>query len=296
MTGEVFFPDILSHARPIDEIGNFLVARCVLTDDYVVWRITLEGHAHEPGGTMTADKPHELLLRAQLAHGGHDIIAHTVGFTESFVSVQTDRDAGIGDRIHAHFSFPGLVEPFSLETQVIDRQPTLGPGDPGTLTLGFLYYTEAEQRVIRDLLRSAREGLGPPTRGQYRVLVVEDNDFVRDAFAFGLRRLFPETNRVSVELVSDSDDALDRLLGQAYDLAIVDYFLPTANGDRLIARLRSNPGLDQLPIFAFSARADDVRQASLDAGADLFLQKPTIMRSLFPTLVQLSSRCEPAAA
>lgn len=242
---------------------------------------------------MASNKSRDLLLRAVLHHGDARIIAHTAELSMSYVLVQTEHRAGIGDRVVVDLSFPGLVSPFSVETQVIASKLSLGPGDAGALTLGFLFYSQAERRVVEGLLEGkepADDEFGGPDGRAYRVLIVEDSQFVRDAFAFGLDRLVPNPpGGVSVDLVSDSADALDRLFAEHYDLAIVDYFLPNANGDRLISRLRGNPSLSRLPIFAFSGGGEDVRQASLDAGADLFLHKPVIMRQLFPTLVQLST-------
>lgn len=238
---------------------------------------------------MESHKTRQLLLRAELSHGDARVVAHTAELTQSYVLVHTEHRAAIGERVHIELSFPGLISPFSVETQVIASKLSLGPGDAGTLTLGFLFYSAAERKTITDLLELVDSGQTETPTRTYRVLIVEDSKFVRDAFAFGMHRLVPdEPTGVSVDLVSDSDDALERLFSERYDLAIVDYFLPTANGDRLISRLRGNPGLADLPIFAFSGGGEDVRQASLDAGADLFLHKPVIMRSLFPTLVQLN--------
>ena len=244
---------------------------------------------------MASRRSRELLLRAELHHGAARIIAHTVELSQSYAFVQTEHRAAVGDRVVVSLSFPGLVSPFSLETQVIASKLSLGPGDAGGLTLGFLFYSTAERQVIEGLLDLDGEPAAEAGGRPYRVLIVEDSEFVRDAFAFGVDRLVPkDVTGVSVELVNDSADALDRLFAERFDLAIVDYFLPTANGDRLISRLRGNPGLAGLPIFAFSGGGEDVRQASLDAGADLFLHKPVIMRSLFPTLVKLSAMTQPS--
>lgn len=234
-------------------------------------------------------KSRDLLLRAELHHGDGRIIAHTIGLSSSYVVVQTEHRAAIGERIAAALSFPGLVSPFAVDTQVIASQISLGPGDAGSLTLGFLFYSEAERRIVHELLELSQVPATDASPRAYRVLIVEDSEFVRDAFTLGLERLLPaDAGSVLVDLVSDSVDALERLYAQPYDLAVVDFFLPTTNGDRLISRLRGNPTLQHLPIFAFSSSGEDVRQASLDAGADLFLHKPVIMRSLLPTLVQLT--------
>ena len=59
------------------------------------------------------------------------------------------------------------------------------------------------------------------------------------------------------------------------------------NGDDLIARLRADPKLAQLPIIAVSADGDEARDKSLRAGADLFLAKPVILRELCSTLERI---------
>lgn len=240
--------------------------------------------------TMGSNNPRKLLLRAELRHRGTIVIAHTLEFSQSMVFVQTDYEAEPGARINVEFSFPGLLSPFELETQVVARTSAV---EPTGLTLGFLFYSQSEKQAIRRLLppiaplTPAPIAIDTSPVTDYRVLVVEDNEFVREAFAFSANRLLLDVHRVVVEMVADSTDALQRVFERRYDLAIVDYFLPTANGDRLISRMRSNPGLATLPIFAFSAGGADVRRASLDAGANLFLNKPAVMRSLFPTLVHL---------
>lgn len=236
---------------------------------------------------MALHTPRELLLRAVLHYRRAKVVAHTVELSSSLVFVQTHCHAQIGERIRLELSFPGLVAPFSLETQVIAHRMQLAPGEPCGLVLGFLFYSERERELLQQLLVAAPTDDSASAR--YNVLVVEDNDFIRDAFAFGVGRLANGTEHLSVDMVSDSHDVWERLANHRYDLAIVDYFLPTDNGDRLITRLRNDSMLASLPIFVFSAGGADVRRAALDAGADMFLQKPVIMRSLFPTIVHLSA-------
>ncbi|MEM9488403.1 MAG: hypothetical protein AAGC55_04625, partial [Myxococcota bacterium] len=96
-----------------------------------------------------------LLLRAELSHSGSRIVTHTLAISESLVVVQTDEDAYIGDKVMVDFSFPGLVAPFSLETQVIAKQLSTHPGEPKGWTLGFVFYSEEEQAWVRNLLQRA---------------------------------------------------------------------------------------------------------------------------------------------
>lgn len=238
---------------------------------------------------MVADNPtHRLLLRAELVHGNARIVTHTIEISEALAFVQTDETAYIGDKVLVNFSFPGLIEPFVLETQVIARKMATGPGQPGGWTLGFTFYRDNERLQLRELLEHLHPPTGEPSAYSYRVLLVEDNLITREAFSLGANRIFADTG-VLVDIAESSEAAWDKLQDKSYDLAIVDYFLPMLNGDRLIAKLRNEPTFAQLPIFAISVGGSEAREATLAAGADLFLHKPIVLRDLFHTLKQLAS-------
>nr|WP_045119718.1 response regulator [Haliangium ochraceum] len=210
--------------------------------------------------------------------------------SESLVFVQANETAYIGDKVRVRFSFPGLIEPFTLETQVVAKQLAAGPGRPGGWTLGFVFYSDEEQNQLRSLLTRADPTLAKPPQTPYRVLLVEDNDITREAFELAIERNFgAASGSVAVDIVDNGEEAWKRLTSEHYDLAIVDYFLPALNGDRLISRLRQEPALSRLPVVAISVGGSEIKQASLDAGADLFLHKPIVLRDLFATLQRLTA-------
>lgn len=241
---------------------------------------------------MPAQTKHRLLLRAELLRpDSHDeqIVTHTMEISESLAFVQTDEMAYIGDRILVNFSFPGLVSPFSLETQVIAQQLATGPGRPGGWTLGFVFYNKQEQERLRELLSQVQSPSAGLSSFTYRVLLVDDNAMTREAVSYAAEKFFGADSPVHVDIAADGQDAWQRLHDAPYDLAIVDYFMPMLNGDQLISQLRREPSLSELPIFAISARGSEAREKSLAAGADVFLQKPLVLHDLFYTLKQLTS-------
>ena len=130
------------------------------------------------------------------------------------------------------------------------------------------------------------------TDGQlFRVLLVEDNAFIRDMFAYGMARYFQRKASVlELEHVGDAASAWDKLSSGPFDLLIVDYYLPVEDGATLIARLRREPRWAAVPVVAMSVGGKDAREASLSAGADLFLDKPVVLRDLFQTLEMLSAK------
>lgn len=237
---------------------------------------------------MVAEKAlHRLMLRAELQHGSARIITHTIEISDRLAFVQTDESAFIGDPVMVKFSFPGLVEPFLLEAQVIARKAAGGPGRPAGWTLGFMFYRSEEQARLRTLLARVHSAHDEPGSYQYRVLFVEDNLLTREAVELGASKLLNPADMIALDTVASGEHAFDKLMNESYDLAIVDYFLPMLSGGQLIAKLRRQPDLAGLPIFAMSIGGADVRKEALAAGADLFLQKPLVLRDLLGTLKQL---------
>ncbi|MCC5839050.1 MAG: response regulator transcription factor [Opitutales bacterium] len=118
-------------------------------------------------------------------------------------------------------------------------------------------------------------------------LIVEDDpaisDLVRDALT---------GNGLSVETEANGDHALDRLLTEAYDVAVVDIMLPGRDGISLVRKLRTD-GVT-IPILMLTARRTvGERVEGLDAGADDYLGKPFHIDELVARVKALARRARP---
>lgn len=118
---------------------------------------------------------------------------------------------------------------------------------------------------------------GPPLR----FLLVDDSATVRAAFS----KLLTKEGYV-VETASSVADGLTKLRDQAFDIAVVDYFMPGRNGTELIAELRRNPATSRvLTAMITGAYSDEVIRESLASGAVECLFK-TEAKELFIARVQ----------
>jgi diguanylate cyclase (GGDEF)-like protein/PAS domain S-box-containing protein len=96
-----------------------------------------------------------------------------------------------------------------------------------------------------------------------RVLLVDDARTVREAFRKLLR-----SHDYEVEVAANMNDALAKAGKQAFDIAIVDYFMPGGNGDELCQRLRADPRTASITVAVLTATyVEDVIRLSLAAGA-----------------------------
>jgi len=101
-----------------------------------------------------------------------------------------------------------------------------------------------------------------------RILVAEDDQGLQSIIALGLREA-----GYQVDTVERGDDAIDQMKWYEYDVAVVDWRMPGAEGIDVVAWVRRNKRPTALLMLtARDAAADRIR--GLDTGADDYLVKP----------------------
>jgi signal transduction histidine kinase len=128
-------------------------------------------------------------------------------------------------------------------------------------------------------IESAAAGLGigdaEPSVTRPRILLADDNADMRE---YVLRLLRPAYD---VEAVGDGQAALRAAKRQRPDLILSDVMMPLMDGFGLLAGVRVDAALRDLPVILLSARAgEEARLEGLDAGADDYLVKPFSAREL----------------
>jgi DNA-binding response OmpR family regulator len=117
-----------------------------------------------------------------------------------------------------------------------------------------------------------------------RILVAEDDPGLQDVIVLGL-----QDNGYHVDAVDRGDDAIDQLKWYDYDVAIIDWRMPGAEGIDVVswARRHSRPTAI-LMLTARDAPADRIR--GLDTGADDYLVKPFDFGELLARIRALQRR------
>lgn len=219
-----------------------------------------------------------MVLRAELFHETRCIVAHTTAVGASSCVVRTDERLALGASVLLRLSFPRLFSPLQLTARVTSRDAGDGHGYYAGFTLDFA----SEERLARLLHREGNK----TERTPFRILLVEDSPVMCDVVtqsAASFSRTFP----IATTSAHGADVALDLVGRDTFDLAVIDLFLTGASsGADLVRELRARE-LD-LPVIGFSVGGTKARHAFLEAGADLFLDKPIALRDVFATLERLS--------
>jgi signal transduction histidine kinase len=123
--------------------------------------------------------------------------------------------------------------------------------------------------------RQGRPGaLAPSPRGPLRILVVEDDDVVRDAL---LAMLHQEHH--SVTAVADGAAAVLRLRQQKFDIVMTDRAMPIMSGEELALAVKSRHPATHV-VLVTAAGDEMIRRRVQPEGVDAILTKPVLRADL----------------
>src|SRR5919199_1192686 len=123
-----------------------------------------------------------------------------------------------------------------------------------------------------------------PTTQKDTILVVDDSINVRRFLALAL-----EKAGYLVEQAKDGQDAVEKLLGGLLVSAVIcDIEMPRLDGYGFLARIKSDPAYERLPIAMLTSRSGEKhRQLAITLGAAAYFSKPYNERELLRTLRQV---------
>ncbi|WP_309272474.1 response regulator transcription factor [Paenibacillus sp.] len=108
---------------------------------------------------------------------------------------------------------------------------------------------------------------------QKRVLVADDEESIRSAIMYALKR-----EGFEVDAATDGEEALQRVTSFRPDLLVLDVMMPKLNGYEVCRRLENVKGLGILLLTVKNDIVDKV--LGLELGADDFMSKPFDIREL----------------
>ena len=117
-----------------------------------------------------------------------------------------------------------------------------------------------------------------------RILLAEDERDLADALEAMLKH-----NNYSVDTVDNGQDALDYLMLDDYDGAILDVMMPKMDGVSVVQKLRENK--KSTPVLLLTAKSEiEDKVYGLDSGADDYLTKPFVIKELLARVRSMTRR------
>ncbi|HTL34101.1 MAG TPA: response regulator [Kofleriaceae bacterium] len=228
--------------------------------------------------------------------GADDLVGdYTENLSSGGTFVATNRELPIGTQIQLVLSFPGLLEPVSIVGTVRwtrGNRPggdVLNDGEEAGAGIEFAPGPARDQ--LAHMIEKIRQRDPKTVSRLFKVLVVEDNRHVAQLIQDGLRgsarREFGGGVSFDVRNAEDGRQAIEALRKDKFDALIVDVYLPVVDGAKVISTARTELALTNLPIIAVSAGGDAARKSALEAGANIFLDKPMRLRQVIETIQKL---------
>src|SRR5690606_10062290 len=120
------------------------------------------------------------------------------------------------------------------------------------------------------VLRFQAYGYYPATMKTPTLLIIEDEEDIRELIAHGLSK-----TPFSLLNASNGREGFVLAVDHHPDLIVLDWMMPEVNGIETLRRLRRDPRTAHMPVIMLSAKAEvDNKSEGLDAGADDYLAKP----------------------
>ena len=117
-----------------------------------------------------------------------------------------------------------------------------------------------------------------------RLLLAEDERDLADALEAMLKH-----NNYSVDTVDNGQDALDYLMLDDYDGAILDVMMPKMDGVTVVKKWRENK--KNTPVLLLTAKSEvEDKVYGLDSGADDYLTKPFVIKELLARVRSMTRR------
>lgn len=145
------------------------------------------------------------------------------------------------------------------------------------------FYTPGGHRRFRrgdlDAFLSGSRGL--PPEGSPRVLVVDDDDRLREYIRVNL-----EMDGYAVREAANADEGLEALEEEPPDLILLDVMMPQVDGFEMLRRVHERHGVGAIPVIMFSSKVEEAAAAA-ERGAQAFIGKPFDPQQLIDATKQL---------
>ncbi len=119
-----------------------------------------------------------------------------------------------------------------------------------------------------------------------KILICDDDPLLLELMDYRLR-----AKGYEVVQAADGEQALSQTVAEKPQLVVLDAMMPRTDGFEVLARIKGDPELAEIPVIMLTARKSERDIVSaLEKGADEYLVKPFIPEELLARMAKLLGR------
>lgn len=143
-----------------------------------------------------------------------------------------------------------------------------------------VYSTNSKDMYFIDTERVENEAIESRDKKRGTILIVEDNNEIRQYLSSGLAGLFNTLE------AGNGEEALEKLKDNEVDIIVTDVMMPVMDGIKLCKNVKQNIRTCHIPVIILSAKSETKDQMEgLQMGADDYIPKPFSL-SILTTKIQ----------
>ncbi|MDR3134379.1 MAG: response regulator [Prevotellaceae bacterium] len=159
---------------------------------------------------------------------------------------------------------------------------------PEAAAIRIAMYNNEESRTLNNEITQEQEPTHlSKSKTKYKILIVEDEDELREYMAAELSTFF------RVTACNDGKQAWELALSNAFDAIVSDIMMPVMDGITLTRKVKQNININHTPVILLTAKTQNADQIEgLEMGADAYLSKPFNTHILITTISNLIANRE----
>jgi len=115
-----------------------------------------------------------------------------------------------------------------------------------------------------------------------KILLVDDNKFIRDSFSERLRN-----NKYEVSSAKDGKEAIDKIVADNSDVVITDIGMPGVNGIEVLKFTKKNKPKAKVIVMSTYVNQEVINKV-MELGADKYIEKSSFLKDIISVLDKIN--------
>ena len=272
--------NLLSNAFKNTPHGGIILMKLVFADVDDTFTLKIEDN----GSGVPKDKRELLFIRFQQIHYAADGIGVGLHLTSELATVHkgnvTYSDSDLGGACFS-VTIPLSDKKYDKEDIIYDSESMNSEIKSSDIT------SDATAINVQNDIESDKPAANPKNYENYKLIVIEDNDEIREFVRNYLDEHF------TVETSNNGKQGLEKTINELPDLIVCDVTLPGIDGFEVTKRLKQNFETSHILVILITAHtSEEDRMKGIQFGADAFIAKPFSMKFLMTLIIKLIEQRE----